>query len=423
MQRKLEAIHRTLRDFGHQRRDLTLIVRARDPDVPLLAKLAERTRQERPDDLVLVFAHAVDSAAAYVTTIVDYVRAEIEDLRARPEGDEAPPPVPALVLDAAAPPTRRLQELAAYLRACTPTDDGRVVLMLLPSAVRNPQAWAEIASGLFLRGEVEPWMVRARFVLRDDPRAQVLVPFVDQHRLAGAAIYEVDLRTKAMIDALAEEARDPSVPRPQRMMTILQLACLDFSYGRLDEALAKYGALYNYFVESENPAAQAFCLQGAGDTLRRLGRLAEAKARYQQAIAVSTSASLPAVSLNAALGLGETCAARQELAEARQWYTLADQIASQTLNGVVRCDLAEKLGAIHLAARDYGGAATIWLRGAELSREQRYFTRWAAILERLAALYREARMHDQARQAETTLGQVRALLSRGHASCDCGVFA
>jgi tetratricopeptide (TPR) repeat protein len=294
--------------------------------------------------------------------------------------------------------------------------------MLLPSAVRNPQAWAEIASGLFLRGEVEPWMVRARFVLRDDPREPVLVPFVDQHRLAGAAIYEVDLRTKAMIDALAEEARDPSVPRPERMMAILQLACLDFSYGRLDEALAKYGALHNYFVESQNPAAQAYCLQGAGDTLRRLGRLPEAKARYQQAMVVATNAKMPAISLNAAIGLGETCAARQEIAEAGQWYTLADQIASQLLNSVVRCDLAEKLGELQLAARDYGGAATTWLRGAELSREQRYFTRWAALLERLAALYREARMHDHARQAETTLNQVRTMLSRGHASCDCGVF-
>ncbi|AKF08828.1 hypothetical protein [Sandaracinus amylolyticus] len=423
MQRKLAAIHRTLRDFGDQRRDLTLIVRARDAEVPLLAKLAERTRQERPDDLVLVFAHPVDSAAQYVTTIVDYVRAEVDDLRQRPEGSEVPPPLPALVLDAATPPTRRLQELAAYLRECTPTDEGRVVLMLLPSAVREPRAWAEIASGLFLRGDVEPWMVRTRFILRDDPRAPVLVPFVDQHRLAGASIYEVDLRTKALIDSLAEEARDPSVPRPERMMAILQLACLDFSYGRLDEALAKYGALHNYFVESENPAAQAYCLQGAGDTLRRLGRLGEAKARYQQAMVVATAAQLPGISLNAAIGLGDTCAARQELAEARQWYALADQIASQTLNGVVRCDLAEKLGQMQLAARDYGGAATTWLRGAELSREQRYFTRWAAILERLAALYREARMQDQARRAEATLGQVRALLSRGHASCDCGVFA
>lgn len=423
MQRKIASIQRTLREFGEQRRDLTLVVKARDADVPLLAKLAERTRQERLDDLVLVFVHPIESAAAYVTTIVDFLRAEVDDLRARPEGGEAPPPLPASVLDSTSPPTQRLQQLAAYLRDCTPTPDGRVVLMLLPSAIRDPGAWAEIASGLFLRGDVEPWMVRARFVLRDDPHQPVLVPLLDQHRVAGMAIYEVDFRTKAMIDALAEEARDPGTPRAERMMAILQLACLDYSYGRLDEALAKFGALHGYFVESQNPAAQAYCLQGAGDTLRRLGRLAEAKARYQQSMAVAVQAKMPAISLNAALGLGETCAARQELAEARRWYELADQIATQTLNGVTRCDLAEKIGQIQLAQRDYGGAATTWIRGAELSREQRYYTRWAAILERLAALYREARMQEPARQAAATLGQVRALLARGHANCDCGVFA
>lgn len=425
MQRKIAAIQRTLREFGEQRRDLTMIVKARDSDIPLLAKLAERTQQERPDDLVLVFPEPVASASAYVSAIVERVRIQVDEIRENglPDGVQPPGPLPAAVVDPAAVPSRRLQALAAYLRECTPMDDGRVVLMLLPSAIRDPAAWAEVVSGLFLRGEVEPWMARVRFVLRDDPDQPILVPIVDRHRARGTRIFEVDFRTKSMIDALAASARDTSLPREERMMTILQLAGLDFSYGRLDEALAKYGALHAYFVESQNPTGQAYCLQGAGDTLRRMGRLAEARTRYQQGMAVAFQRKVPGVALSIAVGLGDVCATGHEWVEAQRWYGLGDQLAQIMSNGIVRCDLAEKVGAAQLAARDYGGAAATWQRGAELAREQRYFTRWAAILERLSLLYREARMTEQARATETTAEQVRALLARGHANCSCGPFA
>ncbi len=94
-------------------------------------------------------------------------------------------------------------------------------------------------------------------------------------------IYEPDLSPPALMDAMARDVADPALPEPQRMQMLTQLASLDYAYGRLEEASAKYEILYDYYRRDEVPVMQAFVLQGVGDVLRRVGRLPLAKERYR----------------------------------------------------------------------------------------------------------------------------------------------
>ena len=55
------------------------------------------------------------------------------------------------------------------------------------------------------------------------------------------------------------------------MVSLQQLAALDYAYGRHQDALAKYALLHEYHHQAEQPDMQALALLGAGDTLFAAG--------------------------------------------------------------------------------------------------------------------------------------------------------
>src|SRR5207249_3223149 len=119
--------------------------------------------------------------------------------------------------------------------------------------------------------------------------------------------FEVDFSTPALTDSLTRDASDASLPVPERMACLMQLAALDYSYKRYAEALQKYGVLHNYYAEQKIPSMQALCLLGAGDTLRSGGQPAAAKDMIQRGIVLAMENKVLAVLLNALISIIDVC--------------------------------------------------------------------------------------------------------------------
>src|SRR5439155_14537733 len=165
-----------------------------------------------------------------------------------------------------------LQDVLQYLRSLLPNEkEHSVVVGLLPLSCRNFEEYAGLMTWVMPLPDVKPWMVPLRIVIYDD-RSQHLVKTVLERRQAEHILsFEVDFSTPALTDSLTRDASDASLPVPERMACLMQLAALDYSYKRHAEALQKYGALHNYYAEQKIPSMQALCLLGAGDTLRAGG--------------------------------------------------------------------------------------------------------------------------------------------------------
>src|SRR5690606_13601364 len=114
-----------------------------------------------------------------------------------------------------------------------------------------------------------------------------LVGSLREREVDHALTFEIDLSTPALTDQLTKDASDPSLPLPERMSALLQLAALDYSYRRYPDALDKYGVLFQFYAKQNLPSMQAVCLLGVGDTLCAAGHPEPAKERLQQGIALA----------------------------------------------------------------------------------------------------------------------------------------
>lgn len=84
------------------------------------------------------------------------------------------------------------------------------------------------------------------------------------------------------------------------MQTLLQLAAVDASHQRPQDAMQKYAVCYEYYLTQGQPVQQSMCLEGVGDVMAKNQQVDVAKGRYQQALALSSKAGpegLPLVAL------------------------------------------------------------------------------------------------------------------------------
>src|SRR5262249_30515749 len=142
----------------------------------------------------------------------------------------------------------------------------------------------------------------------------------------GVQLYEMDMSTPALCDALVMEAADRSMPAASRMQALLQLAYLDYAYKRYDQAMEKFGKLYSWYRQHDVPAMQALTLQGAGDCLRQTGDTDSAKLRYQQGLTRAMEAKSLPVLAGLTMALGDLHMDLGEHREADGYFGLAAQI-------------------------------------------------------------------------------------------------
>ncbi|ATB42599.1 hypothetical protein CYFUS_008078 [Cystobacter fuscus] len=415
MQRKLQELQATLRNFVDQRDSLILVVSARDDEMAWVFKTLQGLDEEMDADLFLVCDPEAGPVAQYVTAVNAGVAAQLEMANTARAAKGGPrwAPLPTRCQDMRLPPHTRLQAAMIHVRSLIPIEaDHRLVWCLLPPTLKDRSGYAELVSQLLPVDGYEPWMRSLRIIVRDDRSEPFLGPLLHRLRAPGVLVYEVDLSTAALTDGLARDAVDESRPVAQRMQALLQVAALDYSHRRYPQALEKYGLLHDYYAEHDAKAMQALCLQGAGDVLRQLGQAEKARERYQQGLALAIQTQALPVLLNLSMAAGEVCLELKKYPDAEGYFDITDRVAAKALNAHAKADALEKLGLAREYQSDTAGALRAWNDTAMLCRSVGYLDRLRSALERMARLYENAGMRQQRQQC---LAELRALSGREEA--------
>ncbi len=414
MKKILERLRDDFSWYVDQREHMMMVLDCTDVEVAYVLKILEQVEGTHVGDMFLGFVHEATDAESYVQAVVDNVEVQRAAVNMSREEEGLPPwaPLPPACKDPRLTPSRQIQELLLYLRSCLPDGDHHIVLSLLPTKMRDREGYARVVSGLFPREGLEPWMAGVRIFVRDDRRRPFLLPQLAREPLDMVLIYDqLDLDTPALTKALEDTAMSPATPEPERMMALVQIAALDFSYQRYDESYNKWGVLFAYYSKEKNPPMQALAMCGAADVLRQVGKLPEAKQRYQQGLAIGASLETLPVMLNLLLGVGEVCLRQHEWEEGEGYLDLAGQIAGKTLQTFTLCDVLERRGIALRALGRTADARGLWRASVDLSREVQHYERAISVLGHLVALFDEARMRDEKQAHEEELRQVHEELA------------
>ncbi|WP_434391126.1 hypothetical protein [Melittangium boletus] len=409
MQRKLQELQETLRDFVNQRDFLILVVSARDDEMAWVLRTLQGLDEEMDADLFLVCHQEAGPVAQYLTAVNADIAARLELANTAREAKGEPrwAPLPARSQDTRLPPHQRLQASMTHFSSLLPAqEDHRLVWCLLPPKLKDRTGYAELVRQLLPIQGYEPWMRSLRIIVRDDRAEPLLGPMLLKIRAPGALRYEVDLSTAALIDGLARDAVDESRPVAQRMQALLQLAALDYAHRRFPQALEKYGLLYDYYAEHGAKEMQALCLQGAGDVLRQLGKPLQARERYQQGLALAIQTKVLPVLLNLGMAAGDVSLELKHYPDAEGYFDITDRVAAKALNVHAKADALEKLGIAREGQANTAGALRAWNDTATLCRSVGYPERLRSALERMARLYENAGMRQERQQC---LAELRTL--------------
>jgi tetratricopeptide (TPR) repeat protein len=284
------------------------------------------------------------------------------------------------------------------------------VICLLPQSIERPEAYAEAIAAILPSATLAPeenWP-RVRLILRDDGAPPRIIEALRRSKNPDVLIYEPDLSPPALMDAMAHDVCEPGLPEAQRMQLLTELASLDYAYGRLEDASAKYEILYEYYRRHDAPLMQAFVLQGVGDVLRRVGPLPLARERYAQGLTLAiTTKGLPLIQA-LAFAVGDVSLELQQFRDAADHLEIARKIAMSLHNRPVEADALEKIGDARLALKRPGEAISAWRDAAAVCRIAGYKERLLSVLGRMASIFGGARMHAEQRACENEMAAVRA---------------
>jgi tetratricopeptide (TPR) repeat protein len=391
MKKKINELRQTLKEFVDQRDFFTMVVKTGEQDMALFLKVLQGIERESPSDLFLIFAHDAKTHGEYVDRILANLEVQIDganELKEK-EGVEKWPVLPSVCLNTNNDPDTRLASAMAHVRQLFPLeDDNRIIWGFLPLSLENPAAYHQ-AVRRFLAKEPEPWMRGQRILVRDERSNPFLAEWLAENPSDLVAVHELDLSPEAMTSALVDEAQDQEVPPDQRMTALLQLAFLDFAHKRFEQATDKFGVLYNYYAESNQPALQALCLYGHGDILRHSDQVPEAQKRFKQGLALAVPTQNLPIILNLLLAIGDCCLTLGEWEDAEGYFDYANKVAGKSFNVYAKCDALEKRGDAQIKSEKVGEAIESWKTVAELARQFQYHSRRRSSLEKLLPLYKE----------------------------------
>ncbi len=413
MPSKLTEAQDTLAAFVRQDRYQVLVVRATNVELIYFLKIVEALDLREPAHVFGLFPQAVaGDASAYVTSVLNGLRTQLDpvnQLRVA-AGEPSWPPLPPACDDPALPPARRLRAGVAHAAGLVPGGiEHRLVFSLLPQTIAKPETYAQaVAAILSPEAAPEPAWPRVRLILRDDGAAPRIIEALRRSKRPDVLIYEPDLSPAALMDAMAHDIRDPGLPEAQRMQMLTELASLDYAYGRLEEASAKYEILYDYYRRHQSPLMQAFVLQGVGDVLRRVGRLPLARERYAQGLTLAiTTQGLPLI-MALAYAVGDVSLELQRFQDAADHLEIARKVALSLHNRPVEADALEKIGDARLALNRPGEAIGVWRDAAAVCRVAAYKERLLSVLARMAKTFGSARMQGEQRACENEMAVLRA---------------
>ncbi|MDQ3031097.1 MAG: hypothetical protein M3Y87_01675 [Myxococcota bacterium] len=428
MQRMITELRETLEEFIEQPEDCLLVLGAGNAEVPYVLKTLEQLRGLGAGDIYFSHAEPFENETSWALGFVRSLRQHFEHANHERASRALPPlaaPPDALESPSMSPRDRIVGTLGHLQQWLHQPDVHRVVLALLPARIADVAAYARFAGSFARMAHDEPWMRSGRLLVRDDRRARPLMRALGARRARGVLSYDLDFSIDALSADLAASAVDPAQPLAARMQATLQLAAIDMSWKRHEEAIAKYAGLYEYYGASGAPLMQAMCLLGVGDCLRMAGAVDHALARYQQGLAIAMQArppgfsgaetgraamhpSAPPILLNLTLAAGEAASTLGRYAAARAFFDTASRMAAAAVNIGAATQALERRGDAERALSLFAEAVKTWTDAEKIAAAAGDGGRRASVIERLERLYREARMTREADRYAAQLTRLRA---------------
>lgn len=409
MREMLEDLRETLAEFAEQPDWPMLVVRADDMAGGLVLQQLEAVEAINDRDLFIRFPHPLDTTAddwtvkAMVSLKLDVERSNRVLSKTSPDADPLAP-TPTSVLDARLSITDRWRLAVQYMSEMLPnTAHHRLVLATMPNQIGNPVEHAKLVGALMtVCHEASASHVR---VMVRDPGAQL-----DQHlRRLGARFltYDVDLSAAAMIDGLVRDAGNPATEPAQRMKALLQLAFIDHAHDRTQQALEKFGRLCTYYTIEKQPGMHAVALYGAALAMDRVVKdKVSVRERMQSAIALALEAKAYPVLLEVLMAIVPVCMGLKEHEDAQSYADSAVKIAKGTFHAGRYIDALVLRGDAELALERPAEARASWELAAETSEKAQCPAAGQPALERLARLFRQARMRPEERAVESRISLI-----------------
>jgi tetratricopeptide (TPR) repeat protein len=284
MRRIYEQLKASLSQFVKQRDYLMLLVPCADVDTALLLKALRDLDRESPSDLFLLFADEFHSQAYFVTGVGKHLCDEHEMTASTAQTPaQQLPPLPVDLMDESRLPSVRIRAAFSYGRSLiNPAAGQHAVWGLCPATIADATAHHELLADLLPQAVIEPWMRGARIVAR-------VAPDFDLHSSPFSCARRVQIRPFSIPEGAQEEelqsaVSDPNAPLDMRMQAEIQLAYLDYGYGRFDLALHRFLRALAYYQWAEIPAQEALIISGLGDVARAEGNWHDARHWYECAV-------------------------------------------------------------------------------------------------------------------------------------------
>ena len=444
--RRLAELSAHCTEFIWQPDDHVLLVSGADGDIPYVLKVLEQVEGNDDASLYVMIADEYKDPDTYARTVagrcVEYYAMADAELAQRNE----PPldPFPAALTELRMRPRDRIVMAIEHLGKRLPDfDDYRVVFAMLPMAIHDWSSWAQFVAEFTLLPPPAPqrdetWPAFARLFFRDQ-RDHVIGGALNRRQAKGVLTIDTDMSTDALAGDLAEDAVDPAVPVAQRMQAVLQIAQIDLSYKRWDEAIKKFAVLYDYYEKAGAPLMQAMCLQGVGDCLRSVEEFSKALERYQQGLALALAAkppmpvqapaadaeggtkgeplhpNAPPIMLNLLLAAAPTCMSLEKYEDAQSYYESASKLAAKCMNPYAACDALQGEGDAFRALGKPADALKRWQDCETISQTYTYYDRLVSVLERIHRLYEQAQRRKETEATAKKLAGAKRLLEKGKA--------
>ncbi|MBX3275956.1 MAG: hypothetical protein KF729_37235 [Sandaracinaceae bacterium] len=414
MQHVFDELREDLARFVEQREALTLVLWAKAPsDVLYAFKLLEAMDDASARDVFLLFAEECFDAVRYVDAIVTACDMDIDSgnagIRAGAGGEGATEweSLPRVCFDDTRRPLERLRPLVEHLRRYYPDPAHRIVLALVPTGRGEPSAYAEVARSLIPWDGYQPWMAGVRIVLVDWQDRTSFVDTVIERDALATLVRPIDFGPDALTEAVAERAADSSAPPADRVAALVQVAALDHAWKRYDEAIAKYGVAFRYYLAERAWPMVAVTLLFAGHSLEQLGRREEARERYRQALEQAIANDVKQVMLNALMALGGLHEGEEDWSAGAEYWEGAAFTAKALNNFFALVDSTRHAGICRVALDEVDRALELWDAGKTVATQVGYWDGAVTLLGYLIELERREGRDDARRAHEQELEAAR----------------
>jgi len=377
-----------------------LVLRGREHDFAVVAKLLEAEDHRRDDCIVSVFVAPCARVSEWLDVVGARLDEQIDAANAARDRAALPRwrPLPLAVRDPRRQSAERVRALVEHCDELVPAGH-RLIWALLPAPVSDRAGYEAMIEPLLRWPDTNG---RHRFIVRDDLDGGTVVARLAEQRRDDVLVLDLELSRARYFDDLARIARDVRATKQDRIDALFELTQADVTHGRWAAALEKYAALFEAY-EGVDPVRQAFCLCGAAGVALHGGQAEAALSHAQRGLAIAVTTGSLAILLPLLNVAGQACQSLARHRDAAGYFDFASQVAAKRFDPFAKADALEQRGVSELAAGRAAPAVQTWESCATLCHEFQYEIRWRSVMARLASVYESAGMRARSRDVHRSL--------------------